>query len=78
MDVDNGVEIAVVGGEDIRQIKGNGKNLKNNKFVTSCGGEKEWIPAETQASLRFHGPFSFTNATIFIILYSTTEHCHIC
>lgn len=28
-------------------------------------------------SLRCHGLFSFPNASIFVILHNTTEHCHI-
>lgn len=49
-----------------------------SKLETSWGEkDEEWFPAKTPASLRFHGPFSFTNASIFVILHKTAEHCDI-
>lgn len=57
-------------------IDSNFKKLKT-EFETDWGeGEKLWILAETQTPLRFRSPFSFTNATSFIILYSTIEPGH--
>lgn len=63
--------------EGVETIDSNFKKLKT-EFETVWGeGEKQWIPAGTQTSLRFHSPFSFTNATSFVILYNTIEHGHI-
>lgn len=63
--------------KSVETIDSNLKKLKT-EFETVWGeGEKQWIPAETQTSLRFHSPFSFTNATSFVILFNAIEHGHI-
>lgn len=57
------------------------QEAEKSKLETLWGEEEEeWFPAETPASLRFHGPFSFTNASIFVILQIqqnivTFKHC---
>lgn len=54
------------------------QEAEKSKLETLWGEEEEErLPAETLASLRFHGPCSFANASIFVILHNTTEHCDI-